>query len=137
MGIRKSIDKAYPIFFKLFNTRAAGVYILIFAIAIGVATFVENDFGTSSAQKIVFKAWWFELLLVLFSITLIFNIFKFRMIAQRKWALLIFHASMVIIIIGAGVTRYYGYEGMMHIREQESSNTFLSADTFLKYQVLK
>ena len=46
---------------------------------------------------------------------------------QKKWAILTFHAAMIIILIGAGVTRYFGYEGMMHIREGSSSNSFLSA----------
>ena len=121
----------------LFNTRAAGLYILLFAAAIAIATFIENDFGTSSAQKVVFKTLWFELLLLLFCITLVVNIIKFRMIPQKKWALLIFHASMIIILLGAGVTRYFGYEGMMHIRENDQSNRFLSAETFLKYEVIK
>ena len=53
------------IYNKLFSTSAAGLYLLIFAFAIGTATFVENDFGTSSAQDVIFKARWFELLLVL------------------------------------------------------------------------
>ena len=62
----------------LFNTRAAGLYILLFAAAIAIATFIENDFGTSAAQKVIFKAWWFELFLILFSISLVVNILKFR-----------------------------------------------------------
>ena len=128
-------------FFKLikkflnpfFNTRAAGLYFILFAASIAIATFIENDFGTSAAQKVIFKSWWFELLLALFSITIIANIFKFRMIEQKKWPLLLFHASIVIIIIGAGVTRYFGFEGMMHIRENATSNTFLSSNSYLKF----
>ncbi len=121
----------------LFNTRAAGLYILLFAISIAVATFVENDFGTSAAQKVIFKSWWFELLLLLFCISIVVNIFKFRMIPQKKWPLLLFHSAIIIIIIGAGVTRYFGFEGMMHIRENDSSNSFLSSDAHLKFEVNK
>jgi len=122
---------------RLFSTSAAGLYILLFAIAIGVATFVENDFGTSSAQKVIFKSRWFELLLVLFGISLIVNIFRFRMIRQKKWGTLLFHAAMVVILIGAGVTRYFGSEGMMNIREGSASNSFISAETYLQFQVLQ
>ncbi|MFN4254828.1 MAG: hypothetical protein ACK4Q5_07470 [Saprospiraceae bacterium] len=102
---------------RLFSTSAAGLYILLFAIPIGVAAFVENDFGTSSAQKVIFKSRWFEAIVVLFSISLVVNIFRFRLIQQKKWATLTFHAAMVVIVIGAGVTRYFGSEGMMGIRE--------------------
>ena len=133
--------KWIPLFKKyltpIFNTRAAGLYILLFAGSIAIATFIENDFGTSSAQKVIFKSWWFELLLLLFSITIVVNIFKFRMIQQKKWSLLIFHGAIIIILIGAGITRYFGFEGVMHIRENDSSNSFLSFNTFLKFEVKK
>ncbi len=121
----------------IFNTRAAGLYILLFAAAIAIATFVENDYGTSAAQKVIFKSWWFELLLILFGISILVNIIKFRMIQQKKWPLLMFHAAIIIILIGAGVTRYFGYEGIMHIRENNSSNSFLSSNTYLKFSVNK
>ncbi len=88
---------------KLFSPAAFGTYILIFAIAIGVATFVENDFGTSAAQKVIYQTKWFELLLVLFSGALIANIYRFRLIPQKKWAILTFHIAMVVIILGAAV----------------------------------
>lgn len=124
------------IFSSIFSTSAAGLYILLFAFSIGFATFVENDFGTSSAQKLIFKTGWFQLLLVLFAITLIVNIFRFRMVQQKKWSILTFHAAMVIILIGSGVTRYFGSEGMMNIREGDVSNTFLSAESYLQFQVI-
>lgn len=119
------------------NTKAAGLYILLFAAAIAIATFVENDFGTSAAQKIIFKSWWFELLLILFGISILVNIFKFRIIPQKKWPVLMFHAAIIVILIGAGVTRYFGYEGIMHIRENDTSNSFLSSNSYLKLQVNK
>lgn len=120
---------------RLFSTRAAGLYILLFAISIGTATFIENDFGTSSAQKVVYTSWWFSTLLVLFCVTIIVSIFRFRMIQQRKWMLLTFHVSIIVILIGAAVTRYFGYEGVMHIRENDVNNSFLSAETYLQFQV--
>ncbi len=119
----------------LFSTSSAGLYIILFAVSIGVATFIENDFGTSSAQKIIFKAWWFELILLLFGISLVANIIRFRMISNKKWATFTFHAAMIVILTGAGVTRYLGSEGIMHIREGSSSSTFLSSETYLQFEV--
>lgn len=119
----------------LFSTTAAGLYLLIFAIAIGVATFIENDFGTSSAQALIFKARWFEVLLILFGCTIATNIIRFRLFQQKKWASLVFHSAIIIIIIGAGITRYFGYEGMMHIREGQASHQFLSAENYLNFKV--
>lgn len=133
----KILKKLTVIGLRLVDTRAAGLYILLFAISIGVATFIENDFGTSSAQKVVYQSWWFTLLLLLFAGSILFNIVKFRMVQQRKWALFMFHAAIIVILVGAGVTRYFGFEGIMHIRENESTNTFLSAETYLQFKVQK
>ncbi|REE81925.1 cytochrome c-type biogenesis protein CcsB [Lutibacter oceani] len=135
--MKKIINIFNKIFEALFNTRAAGLYILLFAAAIGIATFIENDYGTSSAQKVVFQAFWFELLLLFFSISIVVNIVKFKMIKQKKWALVLFHGAIILILIGAGITRYFGFEGIMHIRENDSSNTFLSSTNFLKFKVIK
>ncbi|MCB0598066.1 MAG: cytochrome c biogenesis protein ResB [Phaeodactylibacter sp.] len=121
---------------KLFSTTAAGLYMVLFAVAIGAATFVENDFGTSSAQKLIFKSWWMELLLVLFGISILVNIFRFRLIQQKKWAIFAFHAAILVILLGAAVTRYTGFEGVMHIREGDTSNTFLSAGTYLNFEAI-
>lgn len=119
------------------STRFAGIYLLLFAIAIGTATFVENDFGTSSAQDIIFRSWWFELLLVLFGITIAVNVWRFKMVKQKKWATICFHLSILIILFGAALTRYFGTEGMMHIREGETSNQYLSTENYLKFNVLQ
>ncbi len=135
MNMKLFFSQVIKILSPIFHTRAAGLYLLLFAGAIAIATFIENDFGTSAAQKVVYKAWWFELLLILFSITIIVNIVKFRMIPQKKWPLLLFHSAIVIIIIGAGITRYIGFEGIMHIRENDSANSFISSNTFLKFKV--
>lgn len=122
-------------FYRFFSTTAGGFYTILFAAAIGIATFVENDFGTSAAQKIIFKTWWFELLLVLFGISILANIFRYRMAQQKKWGNLMFHASILIILLGAGITRYFSYEGSMHIREDDTSNWFISSDTYLVFEV--
>ncbi|UJH66643.1 cytochrome c biogenesis protein [Allomuricauda sp. SCSIO 65647] len=135
--MKKVFDAILKPLSPFFNTKAAAVYLLVFAASIGVATFIENDYGTSAAQKMVYQAWWFELLLLLFGITVIANIRKFRMIQQKKWALLIIHIGIIVILIGAALTRYMGYEGMMHIRENDSSSSFLSSNNYLKFHVKK
>ncbi|NND05426.1 MAG: cytochrome c biogenesis protein CcsA [Saprospiraceae bacterium] len=120
---------------RFFSTGAAGLYLILFAAAIGVATFVENDYGTSAAQKVIYQSRWFEMLLILFGITVVVNIFRFRMIQQKKYAILTFHAAIIVILIGAAATRYFGSEGMMHIREGSQSNLILSSDTHLQFEV--
>ena len=46
-----------------------------------------------------------------------------------------FHLAFILITIGAGITRYVSFEGMMHIRKGESSNQIVSDQTFLQMKV--
>ncbi len=106
------------------------ILMAILAIAVGYATFIENDYGTITAKAEIYNARWFEVLLLLLTINLILNIYKYKMYTMKKAPIFIFHAAFVVIIIGAAITRYVGYEGTMHIREGSSASTMISTDTY-------
>ena len=63
----------------------------------------------------VYNNLWYEVILLLTTVNLIGIIFKYKM--WKNKARFIFHAAFVIILIGAGITRYVGYEGIMEIPE--------------------
>jgi len=115
----------------LTSIRVSMLLLSIFAIAIGWATFIENDFGTQSARAVVYASTWFEVLLVWLTLNIIATIFQTKMYRKGKWLVLLFHASFVVIMIGATITRYIGYEGMMHIREGSQSSTIMSQYPYL------
>ncbi|MDF1672301.1 MAG: cytochrome c biogenesis protein CcsA [Vicingaceae bacterium] len=119
----------------LFSTRLTAILLLVFAVAIGAATFIENDYGTPASKALVFNTRWFELVIVLLGINLVGNIFKYKMFRKEKLAVLTFHISLIIIIIGAGITRYVSFEGSMHIREGDTSSTIVSDDTYFRFKV--
>ena len=115
----------------LMSMKTMAVLMFVFAIATGFATFVENDYGTMTAKAEIYNARWFEILLFILSVNLLINIFRFRMIQRKKALVLLFHVSFLIIALGAEVTRYVGYEGMMHIREGEQSSTISSSESYI------
>ncbi len=119
----------------LSSMKTMAVLLLTFAITIGYATFVENDYGTMSAKADIYNARWFEVLLGLLAVNLLLNIVKFNMARKEKWAVFMFHLAFLIILVGAGVTRYLGYEGTMHIREGETSNLLISAEPYVSFVV--
>lgn len=49
--------------------------------------------------------------------------------------MLVLHLSWVFIIVGAGVTRYFGNEGVISLREGETTNTYLSDRTYITAMV--
>jgi cell division protein FtsW (lipid II flippase) len=85
--------------------------LMIFAISIAYATFIENDYGTDTAQALIYQAWWFELLLIAGVINLTGSVFKYHLVNRKKWAILLFHLAFILIILCAGVTRYFVFEG--------------------------
>jgi cytochrome c-type biogenesis protein CcsB len=119
----------------IFSMQFAGTLLLIFAAAIGTATFIENDYGTLAAQTVVYKAKWFEGLLVLTAISLIGSVFKYKLYERQKYNVLVFHLAFVVMLLGAGITRYAGWEGTMMIREGESSNEIITEAPFIQVAV--
>lgn len=116
----------------LYSTKLTALLLLVFAIAIGAATIVENAYDTITAQVLIYRARWFEIVLLLLVINFIGNIGKYRLFRKEKIGSLLFHLSFLIIIIGAAVTRYVGFEGIMPIREGESSNVIYSSEPYLQ-----
>ncbi len=114
------------------SMKTMAVLMLVFAFAIGYATIVENDFGTMTAKAEIYNATWFEVLLGLLALNLTLNIFTYKMYTLKKAPIFIFHIAFLVILFGAAVTRYIGYEGTMHIREGGISSSIVSADTFVQ-----
>ena len=119
----------------LYSTRLTAILFIAFSIAMGVATFIENDYGTQTAKALVYNAWWFEAIMAFFIVNFFGNIFRYRLLRKEKWPVLFFHVSFLLILIGAGVTRYVGYEGLMLINEGETTHKFLSETTYVNLVV--
>ncbi len=109
----------------IFSMKMAVLILFLFGVIAGVATFIENDYGTQTAQALVYKTKWFEVFLAYFSAILLYNIIKFKSYKTR-FPVFLFHLSFLVIALGALVTRYIGYEGVMHIREGATSHTMVS-----------
>ena len=118
----------------LFSTRLTAVLFIVFAVAMGIGTFLDAASETSPtpySRALIYNAWWFEAIMGLFVVNFVGNIFRFRLYKKEKWATLTLHLSFILILVGAFVTRYIGYEGVIHIREGATENTMLSEKTYL------
>lgn len=119
----------------LFAPWFMGVLFIVFAISMAFATFIENDFGAKTSRALIYEAKWFELILILLVVNLIGQIFNFKLYKRNKLSILLFHLAFVLIIIGAGITRYFGFEGTMHIREGKTQNICTSIDKYINFDI--
>jgi len=122
--------------YRIFSSPVlALVLLLTFAVAMAVATFVENDFGTDAAWIQIYDAKWFELVMLGLALCFFANTFKYKLWRKGKWAILLFHLSFIIILIGAGITRYSSEAGIMRIREGAKSNIIISDQNYLQAHI--
>ncbi len=118
------------IYFILTSMPFMAFLFLALGISMAIATFVESSYGTPVARALVYRTWWFELLWALFALNLVNNFLRFRLYTKEKLTMGIFHISFILMLLGAVITRYVGYEGLMHIREGESSDYILSREDY-------
>lgn len=119
----------------LISTKTMAVLLLVYAVSMAYATFLENDYGTPTAKALIYEAKWFELIMLLLIINFIGNIVRYRLFRREKWPVLVFHLAFVLIFIGGAITRYISFEGQMHIREGETSNEIVTDKNFFKIQI--
>ena len=122
---------ALTILKSLFASIPLSIFLMcIYAASIGFATFVERDYGTIVANDVIYHSFWFEFI----NVWLLINILGCMYRSAKhgfKISVQIFHLSFVVMIIGAGITRHYGFEGNMSLSDGQSSAFITSSDKFL------
>ncbi len=118
----------------IFSMKVAVLVLFLFGAIVGGATFIENDYGTQTAQALIYNARWFEFFLLYFILLLLYNMSKYKTY-KSKPSVFLFHTAFLVIAIGAAITRYVGYEGIMHIREGHISSSMTSSQKVLKIHI--
>jgi len=106
------------------------VMLFILGAAAGVATFVESTYDVQTARVLIYDAFWYEVVMVALTLSMIGVMYKSKM-WYKKGAFIV-HLAFVVILIGAGMTRYFGYEGVIHIREGMSENEMIGVKPYFQ-----
>ncbi|RLD80085.1 MAG: cytochrome C biogenesis protein, partial [Bacteroidetes bacterium] len=124
------------ILYKVFSSIITTIILLaIYATAASVGTFIENDYGTSVAKYLIYNSWLFNVLHFLLVVNMIVAFFKYKMFELKRLSMFLFHFAFIVVIIGATITRFISYEGIMHIREGDTSNKILSLKSYLNIEI--
>ena len=109
--------------FHFLSTYTATILLLIiYAVAMAVATIVENRHGTEFVMRFFYLSPTFIFLQFLLVVNTVLITIQRHFIQRKKWAYLVIHGAFIIILVGAMTTHVFGYEGQVHIREGEKTN---------------
>jgi cytochrome c-type biogenesis protein CcsB len=105
----------------LFSPALMAVLMLILAVVLAIATLIENKFGAGASRGMIYDTHWLEIIFILLAINLTGQIFKYKLYRREKLTIMLFHLALIIMITGAAITRYAGFDGTMNIREGETT----------------
>lgn len=77
------------IFKTLFSMEVMIVLLIFFALSCAIATFIENDFGPIGAKSFIYGQKWFELIMLLLTVGVIFHIFWSKMYKTNRLFILL------------------------------------------------
>ncbi len=98
------------------------VLLLLYGFGLAVATFIEKYHGTAAAKAMIYYSPLFFLLQFLLVANFLVIAVKYQYLKLRRWGLMLVHTSFIIILLGALTSFQFGEEGILHIREGESTD---------------
>lgn len=118
--------------YRMLSSLGLGVSLLfIIALILAFATKFESSTSTHLVQAYIYQTIWFDLLLALFAVNLSLATWNLRPWRLRHIGVITIHSSILVILVGAWMTRHYGFEGTMTIDEGTSVDYISTRDMVL------
>ncbi|WP_238785404.1 cytochrome c biogenesis protein ResB [Blattabacterium cuenoti] len=118
-----------------FSNKITSLLFIIIAIIMAIGTLLEKKYSTDIAKIYIYNSHWFEIIICLFIIHLIINIYKYKLWKYNKIPIFLFHLSFIFIFIGGVFSRYFSFEGIMFLREGNINRNVISEKSFLKLKI--
>lgn len=106
----------------LSSYKASIILLLVYAIGLAMGTFIEKWMGSQAAKMLIYYSPLFLFLQFLLVMNFILILFSRNFIRRKKWAMVVVHCALVVILLGAMITFVFGKEGQVHIREGEKTD---------------
>ncbi len=93
------------------SLRLAIVLLVMFTVCLSVATLLEARYSARIAQELVYRAWWFTLLLALLACNVLGAALKKFPWSRRQTGFLVTHCGLLVMLAGGLLTTLFGEEG--------------------------
>lgn len=95
---------------------------IVVIVCMAVTTIIEKYQGTQYVSEHIYGAWWFSALWALLT-ALAIAWFIHRKV--KRFFVILLHLSFVVILAGALTTHLTTFQGVVHLREGESTNRYM------------
>ncbi|GHT50700.1 cytochrome c biogenesis protein [Bacteroidia bacterium] len=109
----------------MFSHKTAIVLLVVYALSLAIATFIEKYWGTELAKLLIYYSPVFILLQLLLIVNFILSSLKHGLFRKGKVGFVVIHGALIVILAGALTTHLFGKEGMIHLREGETVDVML------------
>ena len=102
------------------------VLLVLGVVVMAFGTFLESLEDAAVAKATVYKTFWFDTFLVLIAVNLAAAVINRLPLKRHQLAFAVTHASIIVLMLGAWMSRSMGYEGQLAVVEgQGSDNLYL------------
>ncbi len=90
------------------------------------ATIFEKVYGSAAVAHYIYGTTWFALFWAVLAVCALCYLCRVRL--YRRPVLFLLHLSFAVILLGAGVTHFFGQSGTVHLRQGEALGSFTEGD---------
>lgn len=102
----------------------AVVLLMLLLVAMDSATAFESVHGTQRALTVFYKADWFQILLALLGLNILAAVIARYPFSRRQIGMVITHGAILVVLSGAWVTKQWGIDGQLGLREGQMASVF-------------
>lgn len=110
--------------------------ILILAVVLGWATFVDSQYGGEAAGFAIYKTWWFMALNGLLGLSVLASALTRLPWKKRHLGFLVTHLGILVLMLGCFITFRYGEEGTLGLAEGENSAVAVKKSLHFRIEIL-
>lgn len=123
--------------YRLFSSfRTTSILLALYALILAIATVVEKNYGTSIAKEFIYYSPLHFLIQLLLIVNFLLYSHNHQYLSGKRIGLIFTHLSFIVIILGAVTTHFVGEEGILHIREGETSDRMIVVEDGVNHMVV-
>lgn len=117
---RKDTLAAHPLWRWLGSMPTAVTLIVTLAVILALATRYESLYNTQAAQRVFYRAWWFQTLLGFLALNLIISALSRWPWKKHHIGFVLTHVGIITILVGGVAGMWWGVEGQLIIPEGQT-----------------